>query len=99
MDWETIIEPGFVLTEENTLQVMRYMMDVNKPGGRQVREYLLTIPQDDLMTALKIGFDTAEKENDQDWCYFMHNVMERRMITFEQLNRTMPDVLKRIVEE
>lgn len=99
MDWETIIEPGFMLTEENALEVMRYMMDVNKPDGQVVRNYLLNVIEADLIMALKIGFDTAETENDQDWCYFMHNLMERRNITFNQLDREMPEVLKQILEE
>lgn len=96
MNIDTILAPGFTMTKDNALGVMRFMMDVNKPDGQDVRNYLLTAPEADLIMALRIGFDAAETENDQDWCYFMHNLMENRGVTFEMLGRQMPDTLARL---
>lgn len=96
---EVITKEGFELTAENVIDVMQWLMDSNKPGGREVMAYVASLPDQDLIMAINAGLDAAEADHDQDWLYFIHIVMQERALTFEQLDRSMPDLLKNIIEE
>lgn len=96
---EVITKEDFELTAENVVDVMQWLMDPNKPGGREVMAYVASLPDSDLIMAIHAGLDTAEAENDQDWLYFIHVLMQERALTFERLDRSMPELLKKIIEE
>lgn len=55
--------------EENAVKLLSWFQDLNWPGVDQIFDSLCRLPKDVLTSALRRGFEEAQRVRDEEWAY------------------------------
>lgn len=58
--------------------LFEWLQDMNWPGALIIRDFLLTIPQDEFKRSYCTAFNTALKKGDDDWVYNLNLLLNLR---------------------